>query len=65
MDFKRALTNCITSSFHPTVTDLYQGKVREVYTLNSQTLGIVVTDRISLTPLLIWAPQIWYVILKS
>ena len=47
MDFKRALTNCITSSSHPTVTDLYQGKVREVYTLNSQTLGIVVTDRIS------------------
>ena len=33
--------------FPPTVTDLYQGKVREVYTLNSQTLGIVVTDRIS------------------
>ena len=47
MDFKSALTNCITSSSHPTVTDLYQGKVREVYTLNSQTLGIVVTDRIS------------------
>ena len=47
MDFKTALTNCITSSSHPTVTDLYQGKVREVYTLNSQTLGIVVTDRIS------------------
>ena len=47
MDFKRALTNCITSSSHPTVKDLYQGKVREVYTLNSQTLGIVVTDRIS------------------
>ncbi len=47
MDFKRALTNCITSSSHPTVKDLYQGKVREVYTLNSQILGIVVTDRIS------------------
>ena len=47
MDFKSALTNCITSSSHPTVTDLYQGKVREVYTLNSQILGIVVTDRIS------------------
>ncbi len=47
MDFKTALTNCITSSSHPTVTDLYQGKVREVYTLNSQILGIVVTDRIS------------------
>ena len=47
MDFKHALTNCITSSSHPTVTDLYQGKVREVYTLNSQILGIVVTDRIS------------------
>ena len=47
MNFKHALTNCITSSSHPTVTDLYQGKVREVYTLNSQILGIVVTDRIS------------------
>ena len=47
MDFKTALTNCITSSSHPTVKDLYQGKVREVYTLNSQILGIVVTDRIS------------------
>ena len=47
MDFKHALTNCITSSSHPTVTDLYQGKVREVYTLNSQILGILVTDRIS------------------
>ena len=47
MDFKHALTNCITSSSHPTVTDLYHGKVREVYTLNSQILGIVVTDRIS------------------
>ena len=47
MDFKHALINCITSSSHPTVTDLYQGKVREVYTLNSQIIGIVVTDRIS------------------
>lgn len=47
MDFKYALTKCITSSSHPNVTDLYQGKVREVYTLNSQILGIVVTDRIS------------------
>ena len=47
MDIKYALTHCITSSSHPTVTDLYQGKVREVYTLNSQILGIVVTDRIS------------------
>ena len=47
MDFKHALTNCITSSSHPTVTDLYHGKVREVYTLNSQILGILVTDRIS------------------
>tara|TARA_B100000989_G_C19521966_1_gene464626 strand:- start:120 stop:1073 length:954 start_codon:yes stop_codon:yes gene_type:complete len=47
LDIKYALTHCITSSSHPTVTDLYQGKVREVYTLNSQILGIVVTDRIS------------------
>ncbi len=47
MDFQRALTDCITTSFHPTVTETYKGKVREVYTLNSQTLGILVTDRIS------------------
>jgi len=47
LDFQRALTHCITTSSHPTVTEPYKGKVREVYTLNSQTLGILVTDRIS------------------
>tara|TARA_B100000963_G_C22564328_1_gene642910 strand:- start:371 stop:1324 length:954 start_codon:yes stop_codon:yes gene_type:complete len=47
LDFKHALTHCITSSSHPTLKDFYQGKVREVYTLNSQILGILVTDRIS------------------
>ena len=47
MDFQRALTYCITSSTHPNTTEPYRGKVREVYTLNNQTLGILVTDRIS------------------
>ena len=47
MDFQRALTHCITSSTHPNTTEPYRGKVREVYTLNNQTLGILVTDRIS------------------
>ena len=47
LDFQRAVTHCITTSSHPTVTEPYKGKVREVYTLNSQTLGILVTDRIS------------------
>ena len=47
MDYQRALTHCITSSTHPNTTEPYRGKVREVYTLNNQTLGILVTDRIS------------------
>ena len=47
MDFQRALTHCITSSTHPNTTEPYRGKVREVYTLNNETLGILVTDRIS------------------
>lgn len=47
MDFQRALTHCITSSTHPNTTEPYRGKVREVYTLSNQTLGILVTDRIS------------------
>ncbi len=43
---REALDNCIINT---QVTGLasYKGKVREVYELNSDTLGIVVTDRIS------------------
>ncbi len=43
---QEALDNCITET---QVSGLipYKGKVREVYELNSETLGIVVTDRIS------------------
>jgi len=42
-----ALKNCITKTSVPSLPDPYRGKVREVYQLNDDTLGIVVTDRIS------------------
>ncbi len=42
-----ALKSCITASKAPSFGEPYRGKVRDVYTLNDQTLGIVVTDRIS------------------
>lgn len=42
-----ALENCITKTSASGFEDPYRGKVREVYELNSSTLGIVVTDRIS------------------
>lgn len=42
-----ALNNCITKTSAPGFEAPYRGKVREVYTLNPDTLGIVVTDRIS------------------
>ncbi|MDZ7715495.1 MAG: phosphoribosylaminoimidazolesuccinocarboxamide synthase [Balneolaceae bacterium] len=43
---KEALANCVTKT---SAGDLepYRGKVREVYELNEDTLGIVVSDRIS------------------
>jgi phosphoribosylaminoimidazole-succinocarboxamide synthase len=49
MNQKEALTHCITtthSGLH-NIEPPYRGKVRDVYTLNEDTLGIVVTDRIS------------------
>ncbi len=43
----QALNNCIIKTDIPNLPDPYRGKVREVYPLNEETLGIVVTDRIS------------------
>lgn len=42
-----ALQNCITKTTAPAFGEPYRGKVREVYELDDQKLGIVVTDRIS------------------
>lgn len=44
---KEALESCITASNADSFGEPYRGKVRDVYTLNNETLGIVVTDRIS------------------
>lgn len=44
---QEALDNCITDTFIDGFKPPYKGKVREVYELNANTLGIVVTDRIS------------------
>jgi phosphoribosylaminoimidazole-succinocarboxamide synthase len=46
-DPSRTLENCITKTHLAGGPVPYRGKVREVYSLNEQTLGIVVTDRIS------------------
>lgn len=46
-DQKTALENCIVRSEAPSLPEPYRGKVRDVYDLNSNELGIVVTDRIS------------------
>lgn len=43
---QEALDHCITETSVPGFSQ-YKGKVREVYELNSNSLGIVVTDRIS------------------
>lgn len=43
----QALEHCITQTNLPHLPAPYRGKVREVYTLDSEVLGIVVTDRIS------------------
>ncbi|GAB5409141.1 MAG: phosphoribosylaminoimidazolesuccinocarboxamide synthase [Balneolaceae bacterium] len=42
-----ALTHCITNTNLSSFGVPYKGKVREVYDLKNDTLGIVVTDRIS------------------
>lgn len=43
----KALDNCITQTEVAGFGSPYRGKVREVYSLDDKTLGIVVTDRIS------------------
>ncbi|PKD44582.1 phosphoribosylaminoimidazolesuccinocarboxamide synthase [Rhodohalobacter barkolensis] len=49
MNQQEALRHCITTSNTnlESIDEPYRGKVRDVYTLNKDTLGIVVTDRIS------------------
>ncbi|WP_409070372.1 phosphoribosylaminoimidazolesuccinocarboxamide synthase [Aliifodinibius sp. S!AR15-10] len=47
MDREEALQHCITETTVASLPDPYRGKVREVYELNEETLGIVVSDRIS------------------
>lgn len=47
MDQNDALAHCITNTGQSIALKPYNGKVRDVYTLNQKTLGIVVTDRIS------------------
>lgn len=44
---KHHLQNCIQSTNCPNFGEPYRGKVRDVYSLDNSTLGIVVTDRIS------------------
>lgn len=44
---QEALDNCITATNVPGLAPPYKGKVREVYELGDEKLGIVVTDRIS------------------
>lgn len=49
LDFsaEEALNHCITDTNVPNFKEPYKGKVRDVYELDSDKLGIVVTDRIS------------------
>lgn len=42
-----ALSHCVTSTTVSYLDEPYRGKVRDVYTLGKDRLGIVVTDRIS------------------
>lgn len=44
---EKALAHCVKETEVEGLPAPYRGKVREVYTLDDQTLGIVVTDRIS------------------
>lgn len=46
-NIQEALDHCITETNLSEFSPPYKGKVREVYELTSDTLGIVVTDRIS------------------
>lgn len=44
---REALKNCITETRITSLDEPYRGKVRDVYPLSTDKLGIVVTDRIS------------------
>lgn len=44
---QQALANCVTKTNVPGFGTPYRGKVRDVYAINEQTLGIVTSDRIS------------------
>ncbi|MCG8373722.1 MAG: phosphoribosylaminoimidazolesuccinocarboxamide synthase [Balneolales bacterium] len=46
-NIREALDHCITGTNVPSLSPPYRGKVREVYELADEQLGIVVTDRIS------------------
>jgi phosphoribosylaminoimidazole-succinocarboxamide synthase len=47
MHQNEALSRCITTTNASGFGEPYRGKVRDVYNLNTNTIGIVVTDRIS------------------
>ncbi|MDX1640525.1 MAG: phosphoribosylaminoimidazolesuccinocarboxamide synthase [Balneolaceae bacterium] len=47
MNQQEALENCIVSSNSKVAGEPYRGKVRDVYSLGNDKLGIVVSDRIS------------------
>ncbi|MEX0995216.1 MAG: phosphoribosylaminoimidazolesuccinocarboxamide synthase [Balneolaceae bacterium] len=44
---QEALNHCVTRTHLPEFNEPYRGKVRDVYDLGNQNIGIVVTDRIS------------------
>lgn len=44
---QQALQNCVTKTNVPGFGSPYRGKVRDVYSINDDTLGIVTSDRIS------------------
>lgn len=46
-DREKSLHSCIVRTDHPDLPEPYRGKVRDVYTLGDDLLGIIVTDRIS------------------
>ncbi len=46
-DRRRSLRHCIAKTSVAGLPEPYRGKVRDVYTLDEETLGIVVSDRIS------------------
>jgi len=44
---ENVLKNCITCTSVPSYPEPYRGKVRDVYSLGDDMLGIVASDRIS------------------